>query len=73
MELSRAPRLALTSGRTLGASVLGGGAAGGGGGGAGGMDDAPETVGERRWSLVMPGMPCPRGLQLRDWTWSVLH
>lgn len=47
MELSKAPRPALTSGRAAGTSVLGGGAAGGGGGGggAGGMDDAPEKVG----------------------------
>lgn len=51
MELSRAPRLALTSGRAGGASALtsepGGGAAGGRGGrgGAGGMDDAPAVEG----------------------------
>lgn len=44
MELSKAPRLALTSGRGVGTSVLRGGAAGGrgGGGGAGGMEDAPR-------------------------------
>lgn len=48
MELSKAPRLALTLGCGLGCvgtSVVGGGAAGGRGGGAGGIDDAPAVEG----------------------------
>lgn len=47
MELSKAPRLALRSGRGAGTSELGGGAAGGrgGGGGAGGTDAAPAVEG----------------------------
>lgn len=51
MELSKAPRLVLTSGCGLGCvgtSVLGGGGAAGGrggGGGAGGIDDAPAVEG----------------------------
>lgn len=55
MELSKAPRLALTSGCGLGCvgtSVLRGGAAGGrgGGGGAGGINDAPVEL--RREDVV---------------------
>lgn len=66
MELSKAPRLVLTSGRGLGCigtSVLGGGGAAGvsgGGGGAGGIDDAP--VEERKCSLIMPMRSCRRAL-----------
>lgn len=50
MELSKAPRLAVTWGCGLGCagtSALGGGAAGGrgGGGGAGGIDNAPAVEG----------------------------
>lgn len=65
MELSRAPRLALTSGRAGGTSVLtsepGGGAAGGrgGGGGAGGMDDAPEEVGREDGVWLCQACPAP--------------
>lgn len=53
MELSKAPRLALTLGCGLGCvgtSVVGGGAAGGRGGGAGGIDDAPVEL--RREDVV---------------------
>lgn len=56
MELSKAPRLALTSGcgfGCVGTSVLGGGGAAGGrggGGGAGGIDDAPVEL--RREDVV---------------------
>lgn len=55
MELSKAPRLALTSAcrfGCVGTSVLRGGAAGGrgGGGGAGGIDDAPVEL--RRKDVV---------------------
>lgn len=52
MELSKAPRLAVTWGCGLGCvgtSALGGGAAGGrgGGGGAGGIDNAPVELREK--------------------------
>lgn len=76
MELSKAPRLAVTWGCGLGCvgtSALGGGAAGGrgGGGGAGGIDNAPVEL--RRWSLITPRTSCRRGLRLLGWTGSVLH
>lgn len=75
MELSKAPRLALTSGCGLGCvgtSVLGGGAAGGrgGGGGAGGINDAPVEL--RTEDVVYVKKVLLQRTAAISWTWPVL-